>query len=77
MAETLDEIRRQLDKLSPKDRARLAEFLLESLQEPPLSDVSAAWQHEIAERVAAYDRGEVKLISAEDVFAEALGLLHN
>jgi hypothetical protein len=45
--------------------------MLESLRETPLSEVEAAWQHEIAERVAAYDRGEIKTFAAEDVFTEA------
>jgi hypothetical protein len=45
--------------------------MLESLRESPLSDVEAAWEHEISERVAAYDRGEAQTYAAEDVFAEA------
>src|ERR671919_683559 len=49
----------------------LAEILLESLHEAPLSEIDAAWRHEIEERVAAYDRGEIQTYAAEDVFAEA------
>ena len=57
--------------LGPEDRSRLVELLLESLHEPPLPDVEAAWDEEIKRRVAAYDRGEVETYAAEDVFAEA------
>ena len=71
MSETLAELEQQARALPPDDRARLAEVLLESLQATPLSEVEAAWNREITERIAAYDRGDLQTISAEDVFAEA------
>jgi putative addiction module component (TIGR02574 family) len=71
MSEPLAELEQQARALSPDDRARLAEVLLESLQGPSLSEVEAAWNREIAERIAAYDRGDIQASSAEDVFAEA------
>ena len=46
-------------------------MMSESLQGPPLSDVEAAWNREIEERIAAYDRGDLQAFSAENVFAEA------
>jgi putative addiction module component (TIGR02574 family) len=57
--------------LTQEDRSRLVELLLESLQEPPLSDIEAAWDAEIGRRVEAYKRGEIETFAAEDVFAEA------
>ncbi len=54
-----------------RERAELAELLLESLRDTPLAEIESAWDREIEERVAAYDRGDVKMYSAEDVFAEA------
>jgi len=57
--------------LMPEERSRLVELLLESLHEPPLSEIEAAWHKEIEGRVAAYERGEVETFAAEDVFAEA------
>lgn len=57
--------------LAPDDRSRLVELLLESLHEPPLSDIEAAWEAEIVRRVQAHQRGELEIYSAEDVFAEA------
>jgi len=71
MSESLAELEPQARALSPDDRARLAEVLLESLQETPLSEVKAAWNREIEERIAAYDRGDLQAFAAEDVFAEA------
>jgi putative addiction module component (TIGR02574 family) len=71
MSETLKELERQARSLSAEERAQLAEILLESLQDAPISDIEAAWDREIEQRAAAYDRGDLQTISAEDVFAEA------
>ena len=71
MSETLKELERQARSLTAEERAQLAELLLESLREAPVAEIEAAWDREIEERVAAYDRGELKTLSAEDVFAEA------
>jgi putative addiction module component (TIGR02574 family) len=70
MASSLSDLEQQARSLSADERARLAEVLLESLQST-LADVETAWNREIAERVAAYDRGELPTFPAEDVFAEA------
>ena len=61
----------QIKELSSEERARLALLLLESLEPETEGDVEAAWLAEIEARLAAYDRGEVAAIPAEDVFAEA------
>jgi putative addiction module component (TIGR02574 family) len=71
MSISLAEIEQQARMLSPDERARLVDVLLESLRETPLAEIEAAWEREIEERVAAYDRGEVQTYRAEDVFAEA------
>jgi len=71
MSLSLVDIEQQARLLSPDDRARLAEVLLESLQDDSISEIEAAWQQEIESRVAAYDRGETQTYVAEDVFAEA------
>ncbi len=71
MPDTLKELEAQARSLSPEERARLAEFLLESLRDAPLAEIERAWEVEIAQRAAAYDRGELPTFSAEDVFAEA------
>ena len=71
MSDTLKELETRARSLSPEERARLAESLLESLRDAPLAEIEKAWELEIAERVAAYDRGELPTFSAENVFAEA------
>ncbi|MBM3343457.1 MAG: addiction module protein [Betaproteobacteria bacterium] len=71
MTTLLKEIEQKARTLSTDERAELAEALLESLREPPLAEIEAAWDREIEERVTAYERGELPTISAEDVFAEA------
>jgi putative addiction module component (TIGR02574 family) len=71
MAASFTDLELQARSLSAEERARLAEVLLESLRDSPLPEVEAAWDHEIAERVAAYDRGEATVYAAEDVLAEA------
>lgn len=71
MADLVAELAEQARSLSPEQRSRLVELLLESLHEPPLSQVEAAWAQEIERRIAAYERGEVETFAAEDVFAEA------
>jgi len=71
MSDTIKDLEAQARALSPEERARLAESLLESLRDAPLAEIEKAWEVEIAERVAAYDRGELPTFSAESVFAEA------
>ena len=71
MPDLVDELTQRGLSLSPEDRTRLAERLLDSLHEPVLADIEAAWNEEIERRVAAFRRGEVQSFDAEDVFAEA------
>jgi putative addiction module component (TIGR02574 family) len=70
MALSLNEIEQQARSLNTDERAKLAEVLLETLQER-YGDIEIAWQNEVAERAAAYERGELTTYPAEDVFAEA------
>lgn len=71
MSNTLKDLERQARSLTAEERAKLAELLLESLRDAPLTEIEADWDREIEQRAAAYDRGELKTFSAEDVFAEA------
>jgi putative addiction module component (TIGR02574 family) len=71
MSDIFKELARQAQELTPEERARLAEVLLESLRDASLAETQVAWNREIEMRVAAYDRGELPTFSAEDVFAEA------
>ena len=71
MSTTLKELEHQARSLSPEERARLADVLLESLRDAPVAEIEAAWDLEIEKRIAAFDRGELATFSAEEVFAEA------
>lgn len=75
MSSTLKELETQACSLSPQERARLVDVLLESLRGAPLAEIETAWDLEIEKRVAAYDRGELETFSAENVFAEARHLV--
>ena len=70
MSASLEQIEDQARALSPEERAKLAQSMLESLHSP-LAEIAAAWESEIEQRVAAFGRGEIPLYAAEDVFAEA------
>lgn len=54
-------------KLSPTERADVAEQLLASLDEALDSDVEKAWQEEVQRRLEQVERGEVKTIPWEEV----------
>ena len=71
MAYNYAELERSARQLSPEDRARLAEAMTESLRDAIPADVEAEWEAEIKRRIEAYERGEVTLIPAEEVFAKA------
>ena len=71
MSASFTDIEKQARGLSSEERARLAEVLLESLRGPPVAEIESAWEAEIAARVAAFDRGELETLLAEEVFAEA------
>ena len=68
-----DEASRVLEQalaLPPEDRARVADRLLSSLDPPDQRRIEELWDREIEARLAAYDRGEVEGIPAEEVFEE-------
>ena len=71
MTDLVAELAERGRSLALEDRSRLVELLLDTLHEPPLAEIEAAWDKEIERRIAAYERGEVEIFAAEDVFAEA------
>ena len=71
MSDQVSELVERGRALSLEDRERLVDLLLQSLNEPAVSEVEPAWDAEIERRLAAYDRGEVQAIAAENVFAKA------
>lgn len=54
--------------LPPRSRAKLAEQLLESLDEPKQKKIDRLWADEVEGRIDAYERGEQKAIPGQEVF---------
>lgn len=71
MSSLLAELSKMAQELLPEERAQLAQELLLSVDQEAEPVAQTAWETKIADRIAAYERGEAKLIPAEDVFEEA------
>ena len=71
MHDQVTELAQRGKALLPKDRSPLADILLESLHEPTIAEVEAAWELEIERRLDEHDRGEANSIDADEVFAKA------
>ena len=69
MPDTLAELKDKASRLPASERATLALALIESLDGPADPQVEEAWRIEIERRIAAYERGEVKLVPGDEVFA--------
>ena len=54
--------------LPPRSRAKLAEQLLESLDDPKQKEIDRLWADEVEDRIDAYERGELKAIPGQEVF---------
>lgn len=74
MAILLNELAQQALQLAPDERVELADMLLASVQEPAVAAIEAAWEREVADRIAAWKRGETETYAAEDVLAEVRAL---
>ena len=44
MPDTLEELQTQARSLSPEERAKFADFLLDSLRDAPLAEIAQAWE---------------------------------
>jgi len=78
MAANYDDIVARVSGLPLEDRARLAHWLLTSLDEGEDDDpaeVERLWAEEIERRVGELERGEAETYPAEEVLAEARRLL--
>ena len=71
MSDRVVELAEQGKSLSPEERVRLLDLLLESLEPEVTPDADAAWEAEIKRRVEAYERGEGRLYDLDEVMAEA------
>ena len=69
MSSKLVELKQKAAQLSDAERAELALSLIESLDGPADPDVEEAWRLEIERRLGQVERGEVQLVSGDEVFA--------
>lgn len=69
MTQEATELLKKALTLSAEERAQLVDSLLESLDEPreDPADIEAAWNEEIARRIADLDSGKAKTIPWEEV----------
>lgn len=69
MPATLDAISHDALVLPPDQRVSLAYRLLVSVEPDPEPGADAAWDVEIARRIARFDAGESQTVAASEVFA--------
>lgn len=69
MSNQLEIVEAQALKLSPEDRAQLADRLIASLFED--NDIEDAWAAEVERRIAEIESGRAKLMPAADSIARA------
>jgi len=74
MTDTADDVAKRAKALPRAELESLVDELLVSLHEAGEPALNEAWNAEIERRVAAYDRGEVQAIPAEEVLARARAL---
>lgn len=72
MSTSVQELFRQASALDEHDRATLAGLLLESLEREVDEHVEAAWQEEIARRLAELDADRVQLVPWDEVKAKLM-----
>jgi putative addiction module component (TIGR02574 family) len=70
MSANVQELKNELKLLPPKQRAELAHFLIESLDQESDPDAEAAWDKELERRVHEIKSGQAQGIPAEEVFAK-------
>ena len=69
MPATLDAIAHDALVLPPDQRVSLAYRLLVSVEPDPEPGADAAWDAEIARRIARFDAGASQAVAASEVFA--------
>jgi len=67
---TSEQILQQALALPLKERAELLEQLLATFQTPPEPGLDRLWAEEAHDRLDAYDRGELDVVSIDEVFSQ-------
>ena len=73
MTDPVKDLEARALRLSPAERAHLAEVLISSLDEE--AEIPEAWKAEIERRLSELGTGSVKAIAAKDVFDEMDALI--
>lgn len=68
---SLKELEAEIRKLDLKDRARLAKWIVESLDELSMAEIEALWVEEAERRLDAMEKGHVSGIPAEEALRKA------
>ncbi len=68
MIRNSDKVISQALSLPPRSRAKLAEKLLESLDDPKQREIDLLWAAEVEDRIDAYEKGDLKAIPGREVF---------
>ena len=68
---SFDELVAEVKKLSLKERASLAKWIVESLDDLSEAEVEALWVQEAERRLDELEQGQADDISAEEVFRRA------
>jgi putative addiction module component (TIGR02574 family) len=68
---SFDELVAEVKKLSLEDRATLAKWIVESLDELSEPEIEALWVHEAERRLDELEQGLATEISAEEVLRRA------
>ena len=71
MSAVFDELSSKAMTLSSVERARLADLMVESLDDAPLTDIDQAWIKLAQQRADEIRAGTAKTHDADDVIAEA------
>ena len=69
MSQAAEALSAQAAKLPPEDRVEIVERILDSLDQPNVT-LDALWAKEAEDRLAAYRRGEIKVMTLSDVIAK-------
>jgi len=70
MSALVEKLERQAEKLSPRERERLAQRLLAGLGTEPLSGVEEAWVREAERRYRLWERDRTRARPAQKALAQ-------
>jgi hypothetical protein len=71
MSPLFDEVQKQAQMLTVREKAALAHLLIEELDSPADTDVEQLWIAESRRRYQAYVRGELQSVSGDEAMAKA------